>query len=102
MSFKNDIHDVEIIFPKEPNGEALIRIGGVEIKNTCGVKIESAMWKGSVYPVVTIRFYAKTVKGTVQGILNAEDRPGQRIDIDSQIPEDVIKKIEEKEKEPRS
>jgi hypothetical protein len=100
MSFNDDIHDVEISFPKEPNGEALMKIGGVEIKRTCGIKIESAMWKGTVYPVVTVRFYARTVTGKVQGILNAEDRPGQRVDIDSQIPEDVIEKIEEKEKEP--
>lgn len=67
--FEKGLHDVEINFPKQVGGtdEFFIKIDGVPFEPTCGVRIESAMLNNSVYPIVTISFMAKSVKGKIEG-----------------------------------
>lgn len=76
--FEKTLHEVEIYFPKQigPNAEGkefFVKIDGVQIAPTCGVKVESAMLNNSVYPIVTISYYAKSVKGYIEGEVKEAD-----------------------------
>lgn len=71
--FSDKLHFVEINFPSkigiEP--EFFIKIDGKKIEGCCGAKIESRMQIGDSvsfpYPRVTISFWAKGVKGNIEG-----------------------------------
>jgi len=67
--FEEKLHEVEINFPKQVGGPSdfFIKIDGVPFEPTCGVKVESAMVNNSVYPIITISFMAKNVKGSIEG-----------------------------------
>lgn len=66
------LHSVEINFPAEVDGTFFIKIDGVELKDTRGVKIESALQAKSPYPVVTVSFFVGTVSGWVEGLVKEE------------------------------
>ena len=67
--FSDRLHFVEINFPSkvgiEP--EFFIKIDGKKIEGICGAKIESRMQTGGPYPRVTISFWARNVKGNIEG-----------------------------------
>lgn len=73
------IKEIEIFFPKEPDGnperEFFVKIDGVKIGPTSGVKVESAMWGGTVYPMITIRLLAHVIRGNVEGQIREEIIP---------------------------
>lgn len=67
--FSDKLHFVEINFPSkvgiEP--EFFIKVDGKKIEGVCGAKVESRMNTLGPYPRVTISFWAKGVKGTIEG-----------------------------------
>ena len=69
MAFKDTLPEVEINFPCEPGKGFFVKINGQEVPGTCGVIIKSPLEAGHSYPTVTVTFYAKNVKGKIQGLV---------------------------------
>jgi hypothetical protein len=73
-AFGDKLHEVEINFPSkvgiEP--EFFLKIDGKKIEGICGARVESRMMTGSAYPLVTINFWAKNVKGKIEGRVKEE------------------------------
>jgi hypothetical protein len=74
-AYSDNLHQVEINFPAMVgiDPEFFIKIDGKKIEGTCGVKIETRLLAGGPYPVVTISFMAKSVKGNVEGLVKEID-----------------------------
>ena len=76
--FRDKLHSVEINFPStvgiEP--EFFLKVDGKKIEGICGAKVESRLQANSNYPRVTISFWAKNVKGDIEGeVSQTEEKP---------------------------
>ena len=76
--FSDKLHQVEINFPSKVGNEPefFVKVDGKKIEGVCGAKVESRM-QGGVgfpYPRVTISFWAKGVKGEIEGEV-LEEKP---------------------------
>lgn len=60
-------HEVEINFTAGPSPDFVFKIDGKDFGHTCGIIIKSAIASGGHAPIVTVSFYAKSVKGRVEG-----------------------------------
>ena len=67
--FTDTLPEVEINFPKEPSSDFFFKINGRKVEGTCGITIKSPLDSGTPYPTVTVTFYAKNVKGKIQGLV---------------------------------
>ncbi len=67
--FNDKLHQVEINFPSQVGiePEFFVKIDGKKIEGICGAKVESRMLNNAPYPRVTISFWAKSIKGNVEG-----------------------------------
>jgi len=72
MAFKDKLPEVEINFPSGPGEDFFVKINGHEVKGTMGVIVKSPLAANAPYPTVEITFYAKNVKGKIQGLVMQE------------------------------
>ena len=68
--FQDKLNDVEVKLGQVPNPDGYLKIDGKEIKGIRAVQILSGLLTGREndhVPVVKIEFYAKSVKGIING-----------------------------------
>lgn len=67
--FEDNLPEVEINFPSRVSPDFFLKINGQSLNGIMGVTIKSPLANNSPYPTVEVSFYAKNVKGKIQGLV---------------------------------